>query len=33
VEDRRWDIANGNMKGDEKGELAYIEGRRESVAD
>jgi len=33
VEDRRWDIANGNMRGDENGELTYIGGRGESVVD
>jgi len=33
VEDREWDIANGNMRGDENGELTYIGGRGESVAD
>jgi len=32
VEDRGWNIANGNMRGDENGKLTYI-GRRESVVD
>jgi len=33
VEDRGWDIANGNMRGDENGELTYIGGKEESVVD
>jgi len=33
VEDRGWDIANGNMTGDENGELTYIRGRGESVVE
>jgi len=33
VEDRGWDIANGNMRGDENVELTYIGGRGESVVD
>jgi len=33
VEDREWDIASGNIKGDENGELTYIGGRGESVVD
>jgi len=33
VEDREWDIANENMRGDENGELTYIGGREESVVD
>jgi len=33
VEDREWDIANGNMRGDENGELTYIGGREESVVE
>jgi len=33
VEDRGWDIANGNMRGDENGELTYIGGKGESVVD
>jgi len=33
VEDGGWDIANGNMRGDENGELTYIGGRGESVID
>jgi len=30
---RGWDIANGNMRGDENGELTYIGGKGESVVD
>jgi len=33
VKDRVWDITNGNMKADEKGELTYIGGRGESMLD
>jgi len=33
VEDRWWDIANGNMRGDENGELTYLGGRGESMVD
>jgi len=33
VEDRGWDIANGNMKGDENGKLTYIGERGESMVD
>jgi len=33
VEDREWDIVNGNMRGDENGELTYVGGREESVVD
>jgi len=27
MEDREWDIVNGNMRGDDNGELIYIGGR------
>jgi len=33
VEDRGWDIANRNIRGDENGELTYIGGRGESIVD
>lgn len=33
MEERGWEIANGNIKGDEEGELTYIGGRGESVID
>jgi len=33
VEDRGWDITNGNMRGDEKREFIYIAERAESVVD
>jgi len=33
VENRGWDITNGNMRGDEKGELTYIGGRGKSMMD
>jgi len=33
VEDRGWDIADGNMRGDENVELTFIGGRGESVVD
>jgi len=33
VEDREWDIANGNIGGNENGESIYIRRRRESVID
>jgi len=33
MEDREWDIANGNVRGNENGELTYIGGRGESIID
>jgi len=33
LEDRGWDIASGNMRGDENGELTFIGERGESVID
>lgn len=33
IKERKWDILNGNINGDEKGEVTYIGARGTSVID
>lgn len=33
MKERKWDILNGNINGDEKGEVTYIGARETSVID
>jgi len=33
IEDRGWEMGNGNLRGDERGEFTYTGGRRDSIID
>lgn len=33
IEDREWEVGNGNLRGDERGEFTYTGGKEDSVID